>query len=617
MSAPEATEDPELQAVAWDLDPAARRPGGRPRRRRHRDARRGPAARRRLRRDPLRQGRGARRGRARGRPARARDDPGAARPGRLVRDPQLLRRYRRSRPRRAAAEAAGGLDGDRDQAAVLRARVGRARGRACRGAARHRRARLRAPPPAHRPPLPAASALGARGEDPRREGAHRPHGLDAAVRGAGVRDHRPARGGRRAGVARDRALAPVRTRPRHPPPRRRARDRGSPARPAHARLRAQHAARRQDGRGPAAPLRALAGQPQPRQRGLRRVGRGADHRRPRPLRAPAPLVPAQGTPARARQPGRLRPHGRGHRRAGARRVDQREGDRPQHVRRVLGRARRARAALLRRVVDRRAGATQQARRRLLRLHRALLAPVRAAQLHLHAARRAHARARARARRARGAGRASGHLPHGDPAHDGRDRERVRRDAGLRAPARPGGHGRVAPGAAGREHRGLDRHRLPPGGDEPLRTHRAHRAPRARRAGGGANRRAVGGVADRAARRRGRGHRGLPLVVVIRPALHQHAGLRLRLRLRPAAGAGGLRPLRGAGRELRARLPGPAQRRRLAQPRGAGEHRRRRPRGSRLLGPRARHRGAPARRRRGRGTRGAAGSSVAIPPHYRP
>ncbi len=51
--------------------------------------------------------------------------------------------------------------------------------------------------------------------------------------------------------------------------------------PAHARLRLQHPAGRQDGRGPAAQVPALAGQPQPLQRGLRRVGRGAADRRPR------------------------------------------------------------------------------------------------------------------------------------------------------------------------------------------------------------------------------------------------------------------------------------------------------------------------------------------------
>ena len=69
-----------------------------------------------------------------------------------------------------------------------------------------------------------------------------------------------------------------------------------------------------------------------------------------------------------------------------------------------------------------------------------------------------------------------------------------------------------------------------------------------------HRRAVGRVAGGAARRRGRGHRGLPQLVVLRAALHQHAGLRLRLRVRPAARARGLRPLRGGGRGLRARLP---------------------------------------------------------------
>ena len=57
-----------------------------------------------------------------------------------------------------------------------------------RGAARHRRARLRPPPPAHRAPLPPAPADRARGEDPRREGAHRPHRVGAAVRGADVGD---------------------------------------------------------------------------------------------------------------------------------------------------------------------------------------------------------------------------------------------------------------------------------------------------------------------------------------------------------------------------------------------------------------------------------------------
>ncbi len=53
-----------------------------------------------------------------------------------------------TRERRAAAERAGARDGDPDDAAVLRAGVGGARGRARRGAARRRRAGLLPPPPA-------------------------------------------------------------------------------------------------------------------------------------------------------------------------------------------------------------------------------------------------------------------------------------------------------------------------------------------------------------------------------------------------------------------------------------------------------------------------------------
>ena len=117
-------------------------------------------------------------------------------------------------------------------------------------------------------------------------------------------------------------------------------------------------------------------------------------------------------------------------------------------------------------------------------------------------------------------------------------------AHLRPPARGLADARRAPGAARRGHRGHDRDRLPPGRDEPLRGARPHRAARAGRAVGRALRRAVGADPGRAARRRGRGHRRLPLVVVLRPALHRHARLRLRLRLRPAARAVGLRALRG-------------------------------------------------------------------------
>ena len=97
--------------------------------------------------------------------------------------------------------------------------------------------------------------------------------LVAAVRGAGGGDRgRPARRGR-AGRARDRALAPVLARPRRAPRGRRGGHRGAAARAARARLRAQHAAGGEDGRRPAALVPALARQPQPRQRGVRRVRR--------------------------------------------------------------------------------------------------------------------------------------------------------------------------------------------------------------------------------------------------------------------------------------------------------------------------------------------------------
>ena len=146
---------------------------------------------------------------------------------------------------------------------------------------------------------------------------------------------------------------------------------------------------------------------------------------------------------------------------------------------VLGDARRP---LPRRALDRRAGAARQARRaRSAPTRVPSRAPVRDAQLHLAPPRRADARARARPRRARRARRPAGHLPHGDAADAGRDRERVRRDDRLRPPARAGRDAGVAAVAAGRVDRGLDRHRLPPDRHEPVRGPHPHRAPRERRA----------------------------------------------------------------------------------------------------------------------------------------
>ena len=120
------------------------------------------------------------------------------------------------------------------------------------------------------------------------------------------------------------------------------------------------------------------------------------------------------------------------------------------------------------------GAAGQARRRVLRLHRAVRPPVRVAQLDGAPPRRAHARARARPRRARRARARARASSTSHAADAGRDRVGVRRDGHVRPPARGR---RETPEsrlcAAGREHRGLDRHRVPPGGDEPVRGPRAH------------------------------------------------------------------------------------------------------------------------------------------------
>ena len=120
-----------------------------------------------------------------------------------------------------------------------------------------------------------------------------------------------------------------------------------------------------------------------------------------------------------------------------------------------------------------AGAAGQAGRRLLRVHRAEPAPVPVAQLDGSPPRRAHARARDGPRPARVPRTRAGDLPP-DHAADARgDRVGVRRDGHLRPS--PRGHRRPCrpARAAGREPRGPDRDRVPPGRDEPLRRPRAH------------------------------------------------------------------------------------------------------------------------------------------------
>ncbi len=120
--------------------------------------------------------------------ARAGGDLRAGRARGDLRGAALLDRHRQSGQRGAAAEGAGARDGDRDDAAVLRAGMGRATAGARRGAARRPGARLLPSPLAQRAPLPRAPAHRTGGEDPLREVADRRKCVDAAVRGADLGD---------------------------------------------------------------------------------------------------------------------------------------------------------------------------------------------------------------------------------------------------------------------------------------------------------------------------------------------------------------------------------------------------------------------------------------------
>ena len=280
--ATENVADPDVEGIAWDLDPLLDGAGE------------GAAgveallddalrARRRLRRRPRRQGRRARRPRPRRRDARARRAAGARRPRRLLRDAALRRprrpipsaarccsgsrsAARRSRPRCSSSSSSGPALED-DQAEALLA----ARG-----------PRLLPPPPAHRAALPPAPAVRARGAHPRREVADLQQRLVAAVRGAGRGDRRRPARRRGAGRARDRArrgcsrpTATSAARPPRPSP-----PRCSPGlRVRGFVLNTLLAEKMVDDRLRVVP--ALARQPQPLQRGVRRVRRGADRGRPR------------------------------------------------------------------------------------------------------------------------------------------------------------------------------------------------------------------------------------------------------------------------------------------------------------------------------------------------
>ena len=185
-------------------------------------------------------------------------------------------------------------------------------------------------------------------------------------------------------------------------------------------------------------------------------------------------------PARARPPGRLRPHGGGGQRGRRDRVGRREGHRAHLVRRLLRRswARRRRpsstSAGSTRPCARPSAAARSAPTPSRRVHPYLLLNYtsRRRDVLTLAHELGHGLHAALARAARD--------PRAAHAADaGRDGLRVRRDARLPPAARRGRYAGVAPGAAGREHRGLDRHGVPPDRDEPLRGPRPHRAPRRR------------------------------------------------------------------------------------------------------------------------------------------
>ncbi len=174
-------------------------------------------------------------------------------------------------------------DRDRDQAPVLRARVGGARRRACRRAAGGRRPRHAAPPPAHvrryRPHLLSEAEEKLMAEKSV-TGSER---LVAAVQRADERDPRRPAGPRRGAPARRRAeppACPPTARSAARPPRR-SPPRSQPG-PAHARVHLQHAAAQDkatDDRLRSYPT--WLSQPQPLQRGQRRVGARRCSRRSR------------------------------------------------------------------------------------------------------------------------------------------------------------------------------------------------------------------------------------------------------------------------------------------------------------------------------------------------
>ena len=329
--------DPELEQVAWDLidllegadqDPAGRRrrharPSARERAEAFAERYRGKLA--------SLDGDGPRRRHARARRARGDDRPRV-----LLRGAELLHRHRRPGSRRAAAARAGA--GAR--------RSGRC---SCSGSSSGRRSTTSAPRRCS-PPRGWTSAR----HHLRSARRYRPHLLsepEEKLMSEKARD----RAQRLGPPVRGADLGDPRHAARTPTSRSRSRSRSRGCRRRTATTRATAAAAVTEALEPGLRTRAyifntlladkalddrLRSYPtldlgaQPRQRGVRRVRPGARHRRPQPLRAAAPLVPAQGAAARAGPPEGLRPHGRGVRRRGDRALERGPRDRAGVLRRA-------------------------------------------------------------------------------------------------------------------------------------------------------------------------------------------------------------------------------------------------------------------------------------------
>ena len=265
--------DPELEQAAWDLDALVEGAGDAGVERQLDEA---LTARAGLRRALRRQGRRARRSGPGGGDARAGRDSGLDRAARARMPPCASRPTPPTRPAaRCCSACRSGARRSRRTLLFFELEWAALDDGAGRGAAGRRRAGLRAPPPAHRAPLPrrTCSPSPRRRSSPRR----RVTGRGAWARlfeeqtvgdrgGAADERARPRRAGGRARAACPRPTASVRRDAAEAGDRRRC----SPG-CARARYIVQHAAGGQGGRRPPAPLPALAGGAQPRQRGQRRV----------------------------------------------------------------------------------------------------------------------------------------------------------------------------------------------------------------------------------------------------------------------------------------------------------------------------------------------------------